>query len=106
MWLINWDLVLKNLSSGQTEHLKDLASLWVAWCWIKLLLLANFLSQIWQAKGFSPVWVAWCWTNVDFVANFLPQTWQAKRFSPLDFLADIGRPTDYTRQTMRKWNTY
>ena len=54
MWLFKPTLVLKNLSSGQIEHLKDLTSLWVAWCWANE---ANFLSQSLQSKGFSTVWV-------------------------------------------------
>ena len=49
--------VLKYLPSGQTEHLNDLTSLWVAWCLTNDVFWENFLSQTWQTKGFSPVWV-------------------------------------------------
>ena len=83
MWWLNWSFVLKDLPSGQTEHLKFLTSLWVAWCRTKWAFCANFLSQIWQANGFSPVWVAWCWTNIGFWENFLSQTWHTKGFSPV-----------------------
>ena len=86
MWLLNWDFVLKDLPSGQTEHLKFLTSLWVAWCRTNVNLWANFLSQIWQANGFSPVWIAWCRTNEHLCEKFLSQSWQANAFSPVCIL--------------------
>ena len=74
MCLPNWFFVLKYLPSGQIEHLKDLTSLWVAWCWSKCGFWEIFLSQIWQAKGFSPVWVLKCILRVDLNVNTLMQT--------------------------------
>ena len=86
MWCFKSFLVLKNLPSGQIEHLKFLISVWVAWWWTNVLFLENFLSQIWQANGFSPVWIAWCRTNEHLCENFLSQSWQANAFSPVYIL--------------------
>ena len=45
MCWFNWCFVLKNLPSGQIEHLKDLTSLWIAWCSTKLPLWEKVFLQ-------------------------------------------------------------
>ena len=79
-------------------------------CW-------NFLSQSWQANGFSPVWTLRCVFKWLLCWNFFPQSGQANGFSPvwtlrciiqfvivrLNLLSQSGQPNGFSPVWIRRW---